>query len=104
MAGWPGAYVGREVGESLGNAFTPEGLTRDELIERSFSKPVASPATRATPAPVSLPAAAVSSTAAQLRIPFSSDYCTSKHALIRFAEFIPIGELFQTAEYNLSLR
>jgi NAD(P)-dependent dehydrogenase (short-subunit alcohol dehydrogenase family) len=46
---------------------------------------------------------AVSSTAAQLRIPFSSDYCTSKHALIRFAEFIPIGELFQTAEYKYAV-
>ena len=29
--------------------------------------------------------------AAQLRIPFSSEYCTSKHELIRFAEFISIG-------------
>ncbi|KAH9963678.1 NAD-P-binding protein [Russula compacta] len=32
----------------------------------------------------------VSSAAAQLRIPFTSDYCTSKHALLRFAEFISI--------------
>jgi hypothetical protein len=64
MAGWPGAYVGREVGESLGNAFTPEGLTRNELVERSFSKPTASPTPRATPSVVPLPAAAVSATAA----------------------------------------
>jgi NAD(P)-dependent dehydrogenase (short-subunit alcohol dehydrogenase family) len=34
----------------------------------------------------------VSSQAAQLRIPFSSEYCTSKHALVRFAEFITIGK------------
>jgi NAD(P)-dependent dehydrogenase (short-subunit alcohol dehydrogenase family) len=47
--------------------------------------------------------AAVSSTGAQLRIPFSSDYCTSKHALIRFAEFIPIGELFQIVEYRFTV-
>ena len=50
VGGWPGAIVGGEIGDSLGNAFTPEGLTRDELIERSFSKPVASPTPRATPA------------------------------------------------------
>ena len=30
--------------------------------------------------------------AAQLRMPFSSEYCTSKHALIRFAEFITVGK------------
>jgi hypothetical protein len=68
--GWPGAIVGREVGEALGNAVTPEALTRNELIERSFAKPVATavPA-KATPAAVSLPAAAaVSSTAAQPRL------------------------------------
>jgi NAD(P)-dependent dehydrogenase (short-subunit alcohol dehydrogenase family) len=34
----------------------------------------------------------MSSQASQLRMPFSSEYCTSKHALIRFAEFITIGK------------
>jgi len=32
----------------------------------------------------------MSSQASQLRMPYSSEYCTSKHALLRFAEFITI--------------
>lgn len=69
VGGWPGAIVGREVGDSLGNAFTPEGLTRDALVKRSFAKPVAAtPPARAIPATVSVPAAAVSSAAAQPRL------------------------------------
>jgi short-subunit dehydrogenase len=32
------------------------------------------------------------SQASQLRMPFSSEYCTSKHALVRFAELITIGK------------
>ena len=37
----------------------------------------------------------MNSAAAQLRIPCSSEYCTSKHALLRFAEFISIGMSLQ---------
>ena len=33
----------------------------------------------------------VTSLGANLRIPFASDYCVSKHALIRFVEFIVLG-------------
>jgi len=34
----------------------------------------------------------VSLQAPQLRIPFSGKYCSSKHALVRFAGFITIGK------------
>ena len=34
----------------------------------------------------------MNSSAAQLRMPCSSEYCTSKHALVRFAEFIALGK------------
>ena len=34
----------------------------------------------------------LASAAAQVRVPNSSEYCTSKHAILRFAEFITIGE------------
>jgi NAD(P)-dependent dehydrogenase (short-subunit alcohol dehydrogenase family) len=33
----------------------------------------------------------VSSIMAQIRIPFASEYCVSKHALHRLAEFVAIG-------------
>ena len=36
----------------------------------------------------------LTSAAAQLRVPNVSDYCLSKHAINRFAEFITIGELY----------
>ena len=31
------------------------------------------------------------STASQVRVPNSSEYCTSKHAILRFAEFVKLG-------------
>ena len=34
----------------------------------------------------------IASEAAQLRFPNASEYCMSKHAIIRFAEFIKIGK------------
>jgi short-subunit dehydrogenase len=34
----------------------------------------------------------IASEAAQLRFPNASEYCLSKHAIIRFAEFIKIGK------------
>ncbi|KAI0290953.1 NAD-P-binding protein [Multifurca ochricompacta] len=33
---------------------------------------------------------AITSISSQLRVPFASDYCVSKHALTRFMEFVPI--------------
>ena len=36
----------------------------------------------------------VTSLAAQVRLPNSSEYCTSKHAINRFAEFVTIGEYY----------
>jgi NAD(P)-dependent dehydrogenase (short-subunit alcohol dehydrogenase family) len=36
----------------------------------------------------------VNSSAAQFRIPNMSEYCTSKHAILRFAEFVTIGEYY----------
>lgn len=65
IAGPAGAIAGKTAGDIAARAFLPQALTRNELVERSFSKPVASPVPRSAPAPVSLPAAAVSSTAAQ---------------------------------------
>lgn len=57
MAGPVGAIAGKTAGDIAARAFMPEALTRDELVERSFSKPLAGPATRTTPATVTLPAA-----------------------------------------------
>jgi NAD(P)-dependent dehydrogenase (short-subunit alcohol dehydrogenase family) len=34
------------------------------------------------------------SIASQVRMPNASEYCISKHALLRFAEFITIGEYY----------
>jgi hypothetical protein len=74
--GWPGAIVGREVGEAAANAFTPEGLTRDELVERSFKKPVATaPPAKTAPAIAPVPAV-VSSTAAQPSLRLLRDLVT----------------------------
>ena len=36
----------------------------------------------------------LSSSASQLRCPNESEYCVSKHAMLRFAEFITIGEYY----------
>ncbi|KAI0290520.1 NAD-P-binding protein [Multifurca ochricompacta] len=33
---------------------------------------------------------AITSISSQIRVPFASDYCVSKHALTRFMEFVPI--------------
>ena len=55
----------------------------------------------------------VSSQTSQLRMPFRSEYCTSKYALVRFSEFIIIGkplshsintiDINQQPEYCLNL-
>ena len=42
------------------------------------------------------PIVIVNSQAAQLRIAFSNEYCTSKPALIRFAEFITVGRALKS--------
>lgn len=46
VGGWPGAIVGREIGNTIGPAFNTENMTRNALIDRSFSnaKPVPTPA------------------------------------------------------------
>ena len=36
----------------------------------------------------------LSSASAQIRIPNASEYCVSKHAMLRFAEFVAIGEYY----------
>ena len=36
----------------------------------------------------------LNSVVAQLRLPSASEYCISKHAMLRFAEFITIGEYY----------
>ncbi|KAI0269970.1 NAD-P-binding protein [Gloeopeniophorella convolvens] len=41
----------------------------------------------------------VTSAAAQIRIPFASEYCTSKHAVDRFAEFVALVDYWHFAEY-----
>jgi NAD(P)-dependent dehydrogenase (short-subunit alcohol dehydrogenase family) len=35
------------------------------------------------------------SAASQIRLPNASEYCISKHAMLRFAEFVTIGEYFR---------
>ena len=35
----------------------------------------------------------LSSGASQLRLPKASEYCLSKHAMLRFAEFVAIGKV-----------
>jgi NAD(P)-dependent dehydrogenase (short-subunit alcohol dehydrogenase family) len=37
----------------------------------------------------------VGSSTAQLRLPNASEYCISKHAMLRLAEFITIGEYYR---------
>ena len=34
----------------------------------------------------------LNSAASQVRLPNASEYCISKHAMLRFAEFVTIGE------------
>jgi hypothetical protein len=36
----------------------------------------------------------VGSGASQIRLPNASEYCISKHAMLRFAEFVTIGEYY----------
>jgi len=36
----------------------------------------------------------LSSASAQIRLPNASEYCVSKHAMLRFAEFVAIGEYY----------
>src|ERR1700739_2604401 len=43
LGGVPGAIVGAGAGESAGSLLTPGNLTRDALIERSFSVPTTKP-------------------------------------------------------------
>ena len=40
------------------------------------------------------------SSAGQVRVPNSSEYCTSKHAILRFAEFIKIGKILSSVSYS----
>ena len=49
--------------------------------------------------------AIISSSAAQVRVPNASEYCTSKHAINRFAEFITIGnpKFFISYQYSMSV-
>ena len=42
----------------------------------------------------------IASTAAQVRVPNSSEYCLSKHAILRFAEFIKIGNYQNSVFYS----
>jgi short-subunit dehydrogenase len=42
----------------------------------------------------------VTSTAAQVRVPNASEYCMSKHAILRFAEFIKIGKYQSSISYS----
>ena len=42
----------------------------------------------------------LSSNAAQLRVPFASEYCISKHALHRLAEFVAMGKFPDCEQLN----
>jgi hypothetical protein len=53
-----GAIAGRAIGENLGDLLTPEGMTRDALVKRSFELTQPNAGVRTTPFAPTLPAAA----------------------------------------------